>query len=141
MVLLAADWDVMAPANQFHGGCPVTAAPMVATGLTTPVATGVTMSVVSPMTPLAEVRPDSSVITPVTQAALDPLLHKSVLTPPVAISPTAIETPPQETYIHVSILMNCLCCNCDASYILVSMPIDVVCNKETKKMCSYYHVE
>jgi hypothetical protein len=42
------------------------------------------------------------IITPVTQAALDFLLHSSIITPPVAVSPNAIEAPIEESYTHVS---------------------------------------
>jgi hypothetical protein len=43
-----------------------------------------------------------NVVTPVTQAALDPLMHTSVITPPVTVSPVAIETHPVVLHTHVS---------------------------------------
>jgi hypothetical protein len=38
----------------------------------------------------------------VTEAALDPLLHSSIITLPVAVTPSTIETPTNESYTHVS---------------------------------------
>jgi hypothetical protein len=37
------------------------------------------------------------------QAALDPLMHSSTLNGPQGISPSVIETPPTESYTHVSV--------------------------------------
>jgi hypothetical protein len=45
---------------------------------------------------------DASVVTPVTEAALDPLMHKSLQTPPLTIMPTIVDTPPGESHTHVS---------------------------------------
>jgi hypothetical protein len=43
-----------------------------------------------------------SVITPVMEAALDPLMHKSLQTPLLTIMPTTVDTPPGESHTHVS---------------------------------------
>jgi hypothetical protein len=48
---------------------------------------------------------DASVVTPVTEAALDPLMHKSLQTPPLTITPTTIDTLPGESHTHVSYLV------------------------------------
>jgi hypothetical protein len=56
----------------------------------------------SPITPSEHAKEGMSIITPVTEAALDPLLHSSIITPPVAVTPSAIETPTDESYTHVS---------------------------------------
>jgi hypothetical protein len=45
-----------------------------------------------------------SIVTPVTQAALDPLVRPALQTPPLSITPTSIETPPDERYTHISML-------------------------------------
>jgi hypothetical protein len=45
---------------------------------------------------------NASVITLVTEAALDPLMHKSLQTPPLTITPTTVDTPPGESQTHVS---------------------------------------
>jgi hypothetical protein len=45
---------------------------------------------------------ESTVVTPVSRAALDPLMHKTLQPPPLIISPTAYETPPKESFFHVS---------------------------------------
>jgi hypothetical protein len=50
-------------------------------------------------------RGDASVVTPVTEAALDPLMHKSLQTPPLTITPTTIDTLPGESHTHVSYLV------------------------------------
>jgi hypothetical protein len=42
------------------------------------------------------------VVTPVTQAALDPLMHTALQTPPLSITPTGIGTPPEECCCHIS---------------------------------------
>jgi hypothetical protein len=45
---------------------------------------------------------NSRVITPVTEAALDLLMHRSLQTPPLTITPTTIDTPPGKSHSHVS---------------------------------------
>jgi hypothetical protein len=45
---------------------------------------------------------DASVITPVTEAVLDLLMHKSLQTPPLTIMPTTVDTPPGESHTHAS---------------------------------------
>jgi hypothetical protein len=47
----------------------------------------------------------SDVVTPVTQSSLDPLMHTSVVTPPVSISLSVIVTPTEKIHTHVSILL------------------------------------
>jgi hypothetical protein len=44
----------------------------------------------------------ASVFTSVTEAALDPLMHKLPQTPPLTITPTTVDTPPGESHTHVS---------------------------------------
>jgi hypothetical protein len=56
----------------------------------------------SPITPSEHTKEGTSIVTPVTEAALDPLLHSSIITPPVAVTPSVIETPTDESYTHVS---------------------------------------
>jgi hypothetical protein len=46
-----------------------------------------------------------NVVTPVTQAMEDPLMRPVLQTPPLSITPTGIETPPSESYTHVSMLV------------------------------------
>jgi hypothetical protein len=46
-----------------------------------------------------------NVVTPVTQAAMDPLMWPALQTPPLSITPIGIETPPVESYTHVSMLV------------------------------------
>jgi hypothetical protein len=46
-----------------------------------------------------------SVVTPVTQAALDPLMRKSLQTPWLSITPMTIETPPSGSYCQVCVLI------------------------------------
>jgi hypothetical protein len=43
---------------------------------------------------------NASVITP--EVALDPLMHKTLQTPPLTITPTTVDTPPSESHTHVS---------------------------------------
>jgi hypothetical protein len=45
---------------------------------------------------------NESVITPVMEAALYPLMHKSLHTPPLTITPTMVDTPPSESHTHVN---------------------------------------
>jgi hypothetical protein len=45
---------------------------------------------------------NASVITPVTEAVLDLLMHKSLQTPPLTITPTTVDTSPCESHTHVS---------------------------------------
>jgi hypothetical protein len=54
-----------------------------------------------------------NIVTPVTQAGLDPLMHAALQTPPLSITPTCVETPPGESYTHVSmfffvVLVGCI---------------------------------
>jgi hypothetical protein len=56
----------------------------------------------SPITPSEHAKEGASIITPVTEAALDPLLHSSIITLPVVVTPSTIETPTNESYTHVS---------------------------------------
>jgi hypothetical protein len=57
----------------------------------------------TPRTPIEGTSDASHVVTPVMQAALDPLMHSSTLNGPQGISPSVIETPPTESYTHVSV--------------------------------------
>jgi hypothetical protein len=43
-----------------------------------------------------------NIVTPVTQVGLDPLMRTALQTPPLSIKPTCVETPPGESYTHVS---------------------------------------
>jgi hypothetical protein len=43
-----------------------------------------------------------NVVTPVTQADIDPLMRPALQTPPLSITPTCVDTPPVEKYTHVS---------------------------------------
>jgi hypothetical protein len=45
-----------------------------------------------------------NIVTPVTQAGLDPLMRAALQTPTLSITPTCIETPSGESYTHVSML-------------------------------------
>jgi hypothetical protein len=45
---------------------------------------------------------NASVITPVTEAVLDPLMHKTLQTPPLTITPMTVDTPPGESHAHLS---------------------------------------
>jgi hypothetical protein len=45
-----------------------------------------------------------SIVTPVMQAGLDPLMRTTLQTPPLSITPTFIDTPTGESYTHVSLL-------------------------------------
>jgi hypothetical protein len=45
---------------------------------------------------------NSSVITPVMEAVLDPLMHKSLQIPLLTIMPTTVDTPPGESHTRVS---------------------------------------
>jgi hypothetical protein len=56
----------------------------------------------TPRTPTERFQETSQVVTPVTQASMDPLLHASTMTPPVSISPSTMDTPPGESHIHVN---------------------------------------
>jgi hypothetical protein len=57
----------------------------------------------TPRTPGEGTSNESHIVTPVTQAALDPLMHTSMLNRPDYISPSVIETPLTKSYIHVSV--------------------------------------
>jgi hypothetical protein len=57
----------------------------------------------TPRTPIEGTSDASHVVTPVTQAALDPLMHSSTLNGPQGISPSVIEIPPTKSYTHVSV--------------------------------------
>jgi hypothetical protein len=59
----------------------------------------------TPKTAAVLERDESDVITPVTQASFDPLMHTSVVTPHVSISPSVLVTPTEEIHTHVSILL------------------------------------
>jgi hypothetical protein len=56
----------------------------------------------TPMSPVDVGSVQGNAVTPVTQSALGPLMHTSVITPQVTISPLAIETPPAVLHTHVS---------------------------------------
>jgi hypothetical protein len=56
----------------------------------------------SPITLSEHAKEGMRIIMPVTEDALDPLLHSSIITPPVVVAPSAIETPTDESYTHVS---------------------------------------
>jgi hypothetical protein len=45
-----------------------------------------------------------NVVTPVTQAAMDPLMQPALQTPPLSITPIGVDTPPVEKYTHVSMI-------------------------------------
>jgi hypothetical protein len=45
---------------------------------------------------------NSRVITPVMEAVLDPLMHKSLQIPLLTIMPTTVDTPPGESHTRVS---------------------------------------
>jgi hypothetical protein len=57
----------------------------------------------TPRTPIEGTSDASHVVTPVAQAALDPLMHTTMLNWLQGVSPSAIETPPNESYTHVSL--------------------------------------
>jgi hypothetical protein len=45
-----------------------------------------------------------SIVTSVAQAGLDPLMHPALQIPPLSIKPTTVETPPVESFTHVSMI-------------------------------------
>jgi hypothetical protein len=47
---------------------------------------------------------NQSIVTPVTQAGLDPLMRPALQTPPLSITPTIVETPLVGSFTHVSML-------------------------------------
>jgi hypothetical protein len=57
----------------------------------------------TPRTPIEGTSDASHIVTPVMQAALDPLMHTTMLNRPQGVSPSAIQTPPNESYTHVSL--------------------------------------
>jgi hypothetical protein len=59
----------------------------------------------TPVTPAGNVVEGGAVVTPVTQAVQDPLMHAGTLDPPAVLSPSSIETPPVGTHVHVSIFL------------------------------------
>jgi hypothetical protein len=59
-------------------------------------------------TPVEGTSDASHVVTPVTHIALDPLMHTSTLNQPNCISLSVIETPPVESYTHVSVHDSCI---------------------------------
>jgi hypothetical protein len=75
-----------------------------------------------------------NVVTLVTHAAMDPLMRPVLQRPPLSITPSCVETPPVESYTHVSMLvfivlfhyiwnlMSCwfFCCN-DTCNLMISM--------------------
>jgi hypothetical protein len=61
-----------------------------------------------PRTPVEGTSNASHVVTPVMQAALDPLMRTSKLNRADCISPNVIETPPAEGYTHVSVHDSCI---------------------------------
>jgi hypothetical protein len=63
----------------------------------------------TPRTPIEGTSDASHAVTPITQAALDPLMHTPALNGPQGVSPSVIETPPAESYTHVS--EHCYCSN------------------------------
>jgi hypothetical protein len=63
----------------------------------------------TPRTPIEGTSDAWQAMTLVMQASLDPLMHTSTLDGPEGISPSVIETPPAETYTHVS--EHCYCSN------------------------------
>jgi hypothetical protein len=65
-------------------------------------ATEMADTVGTPRSPVDVGSVQMNVVTPVTQAALDPLMHTSIITPPVIVSPVTIETPPVVLHTHMS---------------------------------------
>jgi hypothetical protein len=57
----------------------------------------------TPRTPIEGILDASHIVTQVMQVALDPLMHTTMLNRPQGVSPSAIETPPKESYTHVSL--------------------------------------
>jgi hypothetical protein len=57
----------------------------------------------TPRTPIEGTSDASHIVMPVTQVALDPMMHTTMLNRPQGVSPSAIETPPNKSYTHVSL--------------------------------------
>jgi hypothetical protein len=79
---------------------------MIAIGAARPTCLGncsIVMTCGTIRTPIEGTSDASHIVTPVTQAGLDSLMHTSTLNRLGCISPSLIEMPPAKSYAHVSI--------------------------------------